>query len=134
MKMMPLYLGNIIPLKEKGGVRESIYKQFDKKFGVPEEQGGVWGLYGGDRNLEFSRNRKGQTFFFFFFFFKPRADNCTANMFFLKLCTNDYIKTMYLLEDMFLLLESLLTNPVILIHYESGSGKIFLLLVLIPLS
>ena len=55
-------------------------------------------------------------------------------MFFLKLCTNDYIKTMYLLEDMFLLLESLLTNPVILIHYESGSGKIFLLLVLIPLS
>ena len=43
-------------------------------------------------------------------------------------------KQCILLEGMFLLLENLLTNPVILIYYESGSGKIFLFLVLIPLS
>ena len=41
--MTPLSLGNIILLKEKGGIRESIPRQVDKKFGVPEEEIGAWG-------------------------------------------------------------------------------------------
>ena len=56
-------LSNIILLKEKGGMKESIPRQVDKKSGVPEEEKGVWGSQGGDRGLEFSRRRKGQTFF-----------------------------------------------------------------------
>ena len=40
---------------------ESIPRQTDKKSGVPEEKKGVWGSQGGDRGLEFSRRRKGQT-------------------------------------------------------------------------
>ena len=56
-------LSNIILLKEKGGMKESIPRQGDKKSGVPEEEKGVWGSQGGDRGLEFSRRRKGQTFF-----------------------------------------------------------------------
>ena len=60
--MMPLSLGNIILLKEKGGMREPIPRQVDKKSGVPKEEKGVWGSQSGDRSLEFSR-RKGQTFF-----------------------------------------------------------------------
>ena len=79
MKTMPL--GNIILLKEKGGMRESISRLVDDNPGFPEaEERGVWVSQGGDRGLEFSR-RKGQTFFFsptfslvlvtqnFFFFF-----------------------------------------------------------------
>ena len=65
MKTMPLSLGNIILLKEKGGMRKSVPRQVDKKSRVPEEEKGVWGSQGGDRGLEFSRRRKGQTFFFF---------------------------------------------------------------------
>ena len=53
MKMTPLSLGNIILLKEKGGMRESIPRQVDKKSSGPQ----------GKRGLEFSRMRKGQTFF-----------------------------------------------------------------------
>ena len=45
----------------------------DKKSGVPKEESGVWGSQGGERGLEFSRRRKGQTFFF-----KPRADDYTT--------------------------------------------------------
>ena len=56
-------LSNISLLKEKGGMKESIPRQVDKKSGVPEEEKGVWGSQGGDRGLEFSRRRKGQTFF-----------------------------------------------------------------------
>ena len=51
--MTLLSLGNIILLKEKGGMRESIPRQADKKSGGPQ----------GERGLEFSRRRKGQTFF-----------------------------------------------------------------------
>ena len=61
--MMIHTLSNIILLKEKGGMKESIPRQVDKKSGVPEEEKGVWGSQGGDRGLEFSRRRKGQTFF-----------------------------------------------------------------------
>jgi len=50
--MMLLSLGNIILLKEKGGMRESFPRQVDKK---------SRGLQG-ERNLEFSRRKKGQTF------------------------------------------------------------------------
>ena len=46
-------------------VRESIPRQVDKKYIFPEEEKGVWGSQGRDRGLEFSRRRKGQTFFFF---------------------------------------------------------------------
>ena len=53
MKMMLLSLGSIILLKEKGGMKESIPRQVDKKSGDPQ----------GERDLEFSRIRKGQTFF-----------------------------------------------------------------------
>ena len=40
-------------------MRKSIPRQIDKKFGVPEEEKGVWGSQGGDRGLEFSRRGKG---------------------------------------------------------------------------
>ena len=66
---MPLPLGNIILLKEKEGMRESVPRQVDKKSGFhTEEEKGVWGSQGGDNRLEFSRRRKGQTSFFFFFY------------------------------------------------------------------
>ena len=63
--MMPLSLGNIILLKEKGGMREPIPRQVDKKSGVPKEEKGVWGSQSRDRNMEFLRRRKVQTSFFF---------------------------------------------------------------------
>jgi len=47
-------------------VRESIPRQVDKKSRVPEKERGVWGSSRGDRNLEFSRRRKGQTSFFLY--------------------------------------------------------------------
>ena len=40
---MPLSLGNIVLLKEKGGMRESVPRQVDKKSRVSEEERGVWG-------------------------------------------------------------------------------------------
>jgi len=43
MKMMPLSLGNIILLKEKGGMRESIPRQVDERSRFPKEDKGVWG-------------------------------------------------------------------------------------------
>ena len=45
-------------------LRESVPRQVDKKSRVPEEEKGVWGSWNGDRGLEFSRRRKGQTSFF----------------------------------------------------------------------
>ena len=48
---------------------ESISTQIDKKSRVPKEEKGVWEFQSGDRGLEFSRRRKGQTFFFFFSLF-----------------------------------------------------------------
>ena len=49
----PFSLGNIILLKEKRGMRESFPKQVDKESRGPQ----------GERSLEFSRRKKGQTFF-----------------------------------------------------------------------
>ena len=40
MKMMPLSLGNIILLKEKGGMRESIPRQVDKNSRGPHGERG----------------------------------------------------------------------------------------------
>ena len=51
MKTTPLSLGNIILLKEKGGIKESFPRQVDKKSRGPQ----------GERGLEFSRRKKGQT-------------------------------------------------------------------------
>ena len=50
---MPLSLDNIILLKEKGRMRESFPMQVGKKSRGPQ----------GERDLEFSRRKKGQTFF-----------------------------------------------------------------------
>ena len=61
MKTTPLSLGNIILLKEKGGMRESFSRQIDKKSSVPEEEKGVQGPQG-ERGLGLSR-RKEQTLF-----------------------------------------------------------------------
>ena len=41
MKMTPLSLDNIILLKEKRGMRESIPRQVGKKFRVPKKEKGV---------------------------------------------------------------------------------------------
>ena len=57
---MPLFLGNIILLKEKGGMRESFPRQIDNKSRGPQ----------GKRGLEFSRRKKGQTFFYFYTFLR----------------------------------------------------------------
>ena len=46
-------------------LRESIPRQVDKMFGLPKEEIGVWGSWGGDMGLELSRRRKGQASFFF---------------------------------------------------------------------
>ena len=53
MKMMPLSPGNIIILKEKGGMRDSFPRQVDKKSRGPQ----------GERDLKFSRRKKGQILF-----------------------------------------------------------------------
>ena len=52
----PFSLGNIILLKEKGGMRESVPRQVDRESRGPQ----------GERGLEFSRRKKGQAFFFSF--------------------------------------------------------------------
>ena len=65
MKMTPFFLDNIILLKEKRGMRESIPKQVNKKSRFPKEKRGVWGSPGGVIGLELSRRRKGQMPFFF---------------------------------------------------------------------
>ena len=62
--MTPLSLGNIILLKEKGGMRESIPRQVDRSPGSPrrrkesgalKEEIGVWNSQGGgkDKHLFF---------------------------------------------------------------------------------
>ena len=96
--------------------------------GVPEERR-VWGSRGGDRGLEFSKRTKGQTFFspstflslnhikslFFFFFFSLSWElTITQKTTQFKLCTRDYITTVYPAWGQFLLPENLLTNPGIL--------------------
>ena len=55
MRMMPLFPRQHDSPKEKGGMRESFPRQVDKKSRGPQ----------GERGLEFSRRKKGQTFFSF---------------------------------------------------------------------
>ena len=55
---MPFSLGNIILLKEKGGMRESIPRQIDKKFRVPQEEKGDWGSQSGDWGSEILKEEK----------------------------------------------------------------------------
>ena len=67
MKTMLLSLGNIILLKEKRGMRESISTLVDNNWGsLDAEERGVWVSQEGGTGLEFSR-KKGQMCFFFFF-------------------------------------------------------------------
>ena len=54
----PFSLNNsppLILLKEKGGMRESVPRQVDRESGGPQ----------GERDLEFSKRKKGQTFLSF---------------------------------------------------------------------
>ena len=55
--MTPPSLGNIILLKEKGGMRESFPRQVEKKSRGPQ----------GERGLESSRRKKGKKIFFFLY-------------------------------------------------------------------
>ena len=55
LKTMPLSPGNMIILKEKGGMRDSFPRHLDKNSRGPQ----------GERDLKFSRRKKGQTLFFF---------------------------------------------------------------------
>ena len=52
MKMTPLSLGNIILLKEKGGMRESIPRQVEKKSRGPHGERG-WNSQGGRKDKLF---------------------------------------------------------------------------------
>ena len=51
---MTLSFGNIILLKEKGGMKESIPSQVDKKSWAPEEEIGVWNSQGEGKNTHLS--------------------------------------------------------------------------------
>ena len=95
-------------------VRESVPRQVDKKSRVPEEEKGVWGSRSTDRRLEFSRRRKRQTFFFSTFLSLSPELMIIQQTTQFKLCTKDYITTMYPAWGQFLLPENLLANPVIL--------------------
>ena len=55
-------------------MRQSIPRHVDKKSGVPKEEKPVQGSQGEDKGLEFSRKRKGQTFFSY----NPRTDAAAA--------------------------------------------------------
>ena len=44
-------------------MRKSIPRPVDKESRAPEKEKGVWGSQGGDKGLEFSKRRNGQTFF-----------------------------------------------------------------------
>ena len=80
----------------------------------------------GERFLEFSKRREGQTFFFPFstflslihiklnFFFSLSLELMITQTTQLEICTKDYITTMYPAWGQFLPPENLLANPVIL--------------------
>ena len=109
MRTMPFFLGNIILLKEKGGMRESIPRQIDKKSRVPKEEKGIWGSQSGDWESGILKEEKRTNFFFF-----PSTFLSVSYITQFKLCTRDYTTSMYLAGGQFLLPENLLTNPDIL--------------------
>ena len=86
---MPFSLGNIILLKEKGGMSESIPRQIDK-FRTPKEEKGVWGSQSGDWGSGILKGEKRSNVFFPLHFLV--LVNYTTQF---KLCTRDYT-TMYL--------------------------------------
>ena len=102
----PLLFLSPIPPSIK--VWESTPRQFDEKSGVLQEKKGFWGSQSGDWGLEFSRRRKGQTFFCLH---SSVIVNYTTQ---LKLCARDYTTTMYPAWGQFLHPENLLANLVIL--------------------
>ena len=65
--MTPFSLGNIILLKEKRGMKESIPRQIDKKSRVPKEEKGIWDSQSGDWESSILKEEKRTIFFFFFF-------------------------------------------------------------------
>ena len=88
-------------------MRESILKQIDKKSRVPKEEKGIQSPQEGERALEFSRRRKGQTSFslslstflslthiktFLSLSLELMITQQTTQF---KLCTKDYITTVY---------------------------------------
>ena len=85
---MPLLLGNTILLKERGGVRESIPRQVDKKFRFPGEERGsgaleeerrVWNSQGGEKDKRLFFSTYISLSHIKRFFFKPRTDDYTTN-------------------------------------------------------
>ena len=69
--MTPFSLGNIILLKEKRGMRESIPKQIDKKSRVPKEEKGVWDSQNGDWESSILKEEKRTKKKFFFSLYIP---------------------------------------------------------------
>ena len=90
-------------------LRQSIPRQIDKKSRVPKEEEGVWGSWSRDRGLEFSKEVKRTNVFISLH--SLVLVNYTTQF---KLCTRDYTTIMYPAWGQFLLLENLLTNPVII--------------------
>ena len=62
--MTPFSLGNIILLKEKRGMRESIPRQIDKKSRVPKEEKGIWDSQSRDWESSILKEEKRTIFFF----------------------------------------------------------------------
>ena len=91
--MMLLSLGNIILLKEKGGMRESIPRQVDKK--SPKERG-VWTSQGGgkDKHLFFPSTFVSLSHIKLFFPLSLVL-MITQQTTQFKLCTKDYITTIH---------------------------------------
>ena len=104
-------------------MRESIPRQVDKKFRFPEEERGsgaleeeigVWNSQGGGKDKHIFFPLHSLVFVTEnIFLLKPSTDDYTQTTHF-KLCTKDYITTMYPASGQFLLPENLLANPVIL--------------------
>ena len=90
--MTPISLGNIILLKEKGGMRESISRHVDKKSGVPKEEKGIWDSQSGDWESSILKEEKRTIFFFFFPLHSLVLVNYTTQF---KLCARDYTTTIY---------------------------------------
>ena len=104
---MPLSLGNTILLKEKGGIRESIPRQVDKKSRIPRGGERGLGLSSRDRGSPFFKEKERTNAFFFFpsrflslshikrFFSLTPELMITQQTTQFKLCPRDYITTVY---------------------------------------
>ena len=61
--MTPFFLGNITLKEKEGGWVESQPRQVDKSWD-PKEEREVWGSQGGDRGLEFLKEKERTNIFF----------------------------------------------------------------------